>query len=215
MDKMDKGVLVVPKDKLFWEQQCHGFRPIEGFDFRPVIMKNYVFKRRGDMEENPDFKQIIPYLIVVNKKHKTLYVYRRAEHEKEYTEKRLFGKYSIGTGGHIDPEDDGDNPLISNIRREFREEIILDPVEKPVVRCIGFINDDDDPVGKVHFGVVYLLETDSVIASRNESEANVGGMVTKAQLEEIKSREGTELESWSDICLEPVWEILEDQLVTN
>ena len=209
MNKMDKEVFVVPRKALFAERRCQGFVSVDDYDYRPLIMKSYVYKRRGDMEQNPEYKQVIPYLLIANRKFRTFYLYRRASNVKDYSEKRLYGKYSIGTGGHIDREDEGDNPLMTNLRREMAEEIIFDSANEPGIRCIGFINDDADPVGKVHFGVVYMVDTDSVLVSRNESEANVGGMVSREQFEEIKNSPDAVFETWSEFCLPALLKMLE------
>jgi len=58
------------------------------------------FLPRSQAEENPEFKQIIPY-VLIRKGGRWLHYIRG----KGSGEKRLVAKGSIGVGGHINPED--------------------------------------------------------------------------------------------------------------
>src|SRR5262245_54170535 len=57
------------------------------------------FMPRSEAEENPDFKQIIPYVSIRHKDRWLHYIRGKASGEK-----RLVAKGSIGVGGHINPE---------------------------------------------------------------------------------------------------------------
>src|SRR6266542_6473300 len=59
------------------------------------------FLPRSQAEENPRFKQIIPYVLI--KRGESLLHYVRG---KGSGEKRLVAKGSIGIGGHINPIDE-------------------------------------------------------------------------------------------------------------
>ena len=63
---------------------------------------------------------------------------------------RLHDRYSIGVGGHVNPED-GD--VVGGLRREWAEEIVAD--FEPEFEPLGVLNDDNNPVGAVHLGLVY------------------------------------------------------------
>jgi predicted NUDIX family phosphoesterase len=63
-----------------------------------INLPDTLFKRRGCMEENPSFKQLIPYVIVTNENNEIL-MYKRST---KGGESRLHNVYSIGFGGHID-----------------------------------------------------------------------------------------------------------------
>jgi len=63
---------------------------------------------------------------------------------------RLHDLYSLGIGGHLNPEDGG---VLTGLRREFHEEMVADWDPEP--RLLGLLKDDDVLVGQVHLGVVF------------------------------------------------------------
>lgn len=63
---------------------------------------------------------------------------------------RLHDRYSLGIGGHLNPEDGG---VLEGLRREFHEEMVADWDPEP--RLVGLLKDDDVLVGQVHVGVVF------------------------------------------------------------
>ena len=69
---------------------------------------------------------------------------------------RLHGKASIGVGGHLNPVDDGEDALMAGLRREWAEELEAD--WEPEFELIGLLNDDSNPVGAVHLGVVFSVD---------------------------------------------------------
>ena len=69
---------------------------------------------------------------------------------------RLHGKASIGVGGHLNPVDAGEDPLQGGLRREWAEELVAD--WEPQFDLVGLLNDDTNPVGSVHLGVVFQVE---------------------------------------------------------
>ena len=69
---------------------------------------------------------------------------------------RLHGKASIGVGGHLNPVDDGEDALMAGLRREWHEELETD--WEPEFELVGLLNDDSNPVGAVHLGVVFVVE---------------------------------------------------------
>ena len=58
-------------------------------------------------------------------------------------------------GGHLNPVDEGDDALMTGLRREWSEELEAD--WEPEFRLIGLLNDDSNPVGAVHLGVVFSV----------------------------------------------------------
>ncbi len=66
------------------------------------------FMRRGDAERDPEFKQLIPYIIFVCEDSTTgrpsVFAYRRGDGQEET---RLRSKRSVGVGGHINDVDAG------------------------------------------------------------------------------------------------------------
>lgn len=183
---MEERVLVVRRSDLFRNRpEFHGFCPASDYNFIDDISGNLFFKERSLVETDHSLKQIIPYNVFVS--NGSVFVMQRLSSQ---TEKRLHNKYSVGIGGHINTEDSGDVIEVGR-RREFDEEVSYD---KPHgVKLVGFINDEGSDVGKVHFGVVYMVEgSDSSIEVR-EKDKMTGSMVP---IEEL-SRYYDGMEQWS------------------
>ena len=124
-------------------------------------------------EDDDRFKQIIPYTVVVNKDGQIL-AYNRGS---KGGEKRLKDRWAIGFGGH---SNDQDTTFQTGIIREIREELsgldvdVLawahpdDGDDRGLIHGpIGFLNDNSNPVGRVHLGVVYVLRVDEVTPKEN------------------------------------------------
>ena len=92
-------------------------------------------------------------------------------------EARLHNTWSVGLGGHINPED---KTYDLAVRREIREEVGVGiEVPKPV----AVINYDGTDVGKVHFGILHVVSALSI--GKTEK-----GVIEKGQLvtvEELRS----------------------------
>lgn len=121
-------------------------------------------------ENDPSFRQLIPYIVVRNRRGRIL-CYQR----KNGGEKRLDAKWSIGIGGHVN---DGDSGWLGGVIREIREELSgvgvvaltgngIGP-ESSLHGPIGFIRDDSDAVGRVHLGVLYVLDVPDGVTYREE-----------------------------------------------
>lgn len=203
MSKMDEQILVVPVGKLFSEGEFYFQGTETNTNFvKPImdnIANNFEVMRRGDAEENPEFKQPIPYALL--KRGNEIYVYERL---KAGGEQRLHGNLSLGVGGHMNKLHDGATfalTLSDNMYRELAEEIqVIAPVA-PEADIVGFINDDTNEVGRVHIGilvVIHLHEEASVIVK--ETDKLRGSWST---LEELKQPEVFDrLENWSKIAVE-------------
>ncbi len=198
---MEETILVVPKERLFGPKELNyfnGFVSAEKMDFQPIIQKNFLFKNRQEMEANPSFKQIIPYIIF--KHGGRLFTYRRLN---KGNEKRLHGNHSIGIGGHINPLDTKGNMILDAMRREFEEEMDYNGVYD--VKILGYINDDSNDVGTVHFGIVFLVEGNNENIRVKETEKLEGSLLSK---EEITKLEET-METWSSL----VWEWVKENML--
>jgi predicted NUDIX family phosphoesterase len=166
--------------------------------YLPAILdkKNNSFQPRAQAETNPDFKQIIPYVVVTDGKSILHYV-----RGKKAGEQRLVAKGSIGIGGHINDEDHslfavGLQAFQEAVEREVREELSVQGSfdAKPV----GLINDDSTEVGRVHFGVVHLLFRTPDKVKKNEQ---VITQVEFVPIEELKAKR-EQMETWSQLCLD-------------
>ena len=92
-------------------------------------------------ETNETKKQIIPYLIVESEEDGMIGIYRR-----KGSENRIHGLYSVGVGGHVNPEDFKQkdtfyNNILSAAQRELSEEFI-DFREYKNIEFLGLINEE-------------------------------------------------------------------------
>jgi len=201
--KNEKFIMVVGKELLFGNDYFEGFRPHDEIDYASRILKNFEYMKRGLAEQDSAYKQPIGYSIIVNPALKRVFAYQRASHDEKYGEKRLQGKWSWGVGGHIEKLDtDSGNPLQTSVQRELKEEVSIGGQITPKV--FGYINNDSDDVGKVHFGVLHVVETDSTTVKPKDAEIDNGKLRTIAELEEICSSPDFTVEEWSRIALEPL-----------
>jgi predicted NUDIX family phosphoesterase len=194
-------VFVTPRGELFPSHYPQGFRPlrtsseVEGFLLR--VREHGFFVERDQAERQPAWKQIIPYC-VVNQGDRTLLLRRRSKGG----EARLHDKLSIGVGGHINPIDLGDSAGARSLidaaaRREIQEE--LDVRGSFELSLVGFINDDSNPVGAVHLGLVFSVTTSGPVHVR-EQDVLEGRMVPRDELHARLAR-GEDFESWSSVLL--------------
>jgi len=204
-NKEDVQIMVVPREKLFSEKQFQGFLHHNETDFNSKILENFEWMRRGDAEINPEFQQPIAYCIIVNKNTKKIFAYQRTE---KAGESRLHNKWSWGVGGHIDvPDHDetkSENPIELSMMRELEEEIGLKKEQITKITPLGYINDDSNSVGKVHFGILYSIETNLKNIEQAEEELSKGKMFSIEELESIKNNPDNYIESWSQISFDPL-----------
>jgi predicted NUDIX family phosphoesterase len=157
------------------------------------------YRPRGEMEEDPSFKQLIPYMLFrwaddAGTDH--LFEYQRGSGQGE---RRLHAKRSVGVGGHISKLDASAGHLShvyrEGMRRELEEEVTIETAYKE--RIAGLINDDETPVGRVHLGVVHVCDVESPRIRPRESDILDGRF---RPVREILPRLG-EFESWSEIAV--------------
>ena len=156
-NKMDEMVAVIPRD-LVAGMPFPGFVSTAAslFDLH-VLMQQVKYKRRGDVEEDERWLQVIPYMYVWDPDVEKVFVYRRSTKSGE---KRLHRKLSLGLGGHLN-EEDGRHGRVSLLgtgaRRELNEELCFDPpidVQGLTLTTVGALLLDTTPVDRVHLGVV-------------------------------------------------------------
>jgi len=103
----------------------------------------------------------------------------------------------MGIGGHINPIDNNSgNTLEGGMKREFEEEIDYPYDYK--TKIIGFINDDKDSVGRVHFGVVALVEGSNGKIKVEERDKLSGKMMTLFEARKFRDN----MEGWSQIVFD-------------
>lgn len=199
----DESVLVI-KRELFDEIGTFQGISTEIDKYLPAFLNpsNNFFIHRELAEDDPTHKQIIPYAIF---KHGDKFLkYLRG---KKSGEQRLASKSSIGIGGHINQDDFNSSSLekdtyLTGIEREINEELIINCDYNNLP--IALINDDSNDVGQVHLGVVHLfdLESDQVEAG----EANIENLEFLSFEDLLKEKDT--LESWSQICVDHLDEII-------
>ncbi len=194
-------VLVVPTQLLHKLGYFQGFTAnVERYLEELQSPRNASYRPRGQMEQDPSFKQLIPYVIfryTDGYGRISLFHYTRGVGQGE---SRLHRKRSIGIGGHICVDDAGEpDPYSEGMRRELAEEVVIDtPYQE---RCVGLINDDQTEVGKVHLGVVHLFDVGRPAIRPRESEIVDAGFSPPEQL--LADMET--FESWSQICLKSLF----------
>lgn len=158
---------------------------------------NNFFMDRGEAEEDPSFKQIIPYALFHYKGR-----YLHYTRGKSGGESRLHAQGSVGVGGHINPIDERADPLgkatyLAGVEREIDEELNIKGAHQN--RIVGLLNDDSNDVGKVHLGVVHIfdLESDDV-TSAEDALANLAFQSS----EDLTGRLRDTLETWSRFCVD-------------
>lgn len=163
--------------------------------------ENTRYRPRNQVEQDPGYKQLIPYVIFRYEDlsgAESLFRYTRGSGQGE---RRLHSKRSIGIGGHISSDDGGDeiNAYDEGMRRELNEEVVIETAYRQ--RCVGLINDDQTDVGKVHLGVVHIFDVEQPRVRPREREIEDAGFVPIEEL--LGDLAG--FESWSRICLEALF----------
>ena len=155
-------VMVVKTLTLFPDGVWEGIRSEGVGAVQRIIKENRQFLTRAKVEDDPSYKQIIPYLIFCFKDR--IFLMRRGTVGKE---KRLHNKYTVGIGGHIRSSDLTHDDIFQWAKREFEEEVNYQGNFK--VEVLGLLNREKTPVDSVHFGFVLRLIGDSdKIAVKNE-----------------------------------------------
>ncbi len=199
-DAMSERVLVVPTAVF------HRLGHFQGFCGRPERYLGELFRAehthyrpRRDVEVDPSFKQLIPYVIFTHQEREgplTVFQYTRGTGQGEG---RLHRKRSVGIGGHISAVDwagcEEADPYHVGMQRELDEEVVIDTPYTS--RCVGLINDDQTEVGRVHLGVVYRFEVERPDVRPREKEIIEAGF--RPVREVLADLSG--FETWSEICL--------------
>ena len=186
-------VLVVPT-MLFHEiGHFQGFCDTPDRYLKTLLDPNYTsYRPRNEVEEDPSFKQLIPYCIFRHEG--LLFHYCRG---KQQGEGRLHSKRSVGVGGHISSDDEHlqDSAYREGLKREIAEEVFLESAFEE--RCVGLINDDETEVGRVHLGVVHIFDLEEPKVRPREESMIQTGFASPAEL----VADLAQFETWSQICL--------------
>jgi len=194
---MKEKIMAVPTNLLLENLgiKNKNFIKVEFSKFSKVLEYAEFFPR-NEIENNKNYKQIIPYVVFKNKEKKIL-VLKRTEKQGE---KRLHNKVSIGIGGHINENDKGfslEQTFFKGMEREVNEELWITPPTKYVY--LGIINDDSEDVSTVHLGVLFVGHVESAEIKEVENFESI--WLTKEELNNLK---GVDYEGWTKIALENI-----------
>jgi len=188
-------VLVVPINLINFEGYISVLDDVQMFV--DLIDEHGRYESRDEMEKNPEFKQIIPYVVSKNNKGQT-FIYTRTIKSGE---KRLHSRRSIGVGGHINPIDGNASysAYLKALRRELDEEIKYN--RSSPIQLVGAINDNSDAVGQVHLGLVHLMSVGGSEILPNEPEKMVNCRFVD---QDVLISMVDQFESWSQILIESI-----------
>jgi predicted NUDIX family phosphoesterase len=221
-------VLVVDRADFFGGDWPQGFVPLAGdaaAAFLDAAWRRGRFVDRPQAEQNPAWKQWIPYCVLrcgcreaapaggtaaSGAAATGLFWVQRTSGQSE---PRLHGSWSIGLGGHVEPidgaagdrQESGAECFLRSLERELAEELTLArPLPKP--RFVGLLCDDLTPVGQVHAGLVYVCDLAADLAAARQAvgvreisklRGGFGSLVEFRELWQDPAR----FESWSQFLI--------------
>lgn len=160
------------------------------------------FGDRANLETDPNFKQLIPYIIV--RKGNYILNYSRG---KKGDESRLHATRSIGFGGHIEESDDyakGIGPVEACILRELHDELGYTISSFSELKFLGYVNNEEDDVGKVHLGLVFDLVVPDDFEPKPDEEDGVTDLA-ESNSQTLDDRLES-FEAWSKLLIDGrVW----------
>jgi predicted NUDIX family phosphoesterase len=196
-DKLQERILCFPTSALDELGRFQGLSTDVTRYFPAIVtppLCRYVPRYKAETDEG--LKQVIPYVLFLCQD--SIFSYRRG---KRGSEARLHELHSVGIGGHIDEA--RDHLLFSQdemvyyeaVRREVAEEVSVEYSDMPP--CAALINDDSTSVGRVHFGVVHVIQLARAEITKKESPITSAAMVdVRLAMEQLD-----QYETWSQLCL--------------
>lgn len=216
-------ILVVKTSGLApWIEEKNGLITGCGEEILDFVEANHEFLPRADMELDPSYRQIIPYVAVT--RGDEIFATRRLNAGGE---ERLHGKLSLGVGGHIERVDDdtSEGILMRALEREVAEEVAVGHIVS--LTPLGVINENGDEVSRVHLGFLFRMEVTGDVAVRETDKlagewlklselgghydemegwsrvaadalTNCGGIFTPADI--LLPREGSDMTRWSCVA---------------
>lgn len=184
---MQEQLVTIPRTVLEEAGDFQGIKPYEP-SYLPIFEpKNFIIMPRDLAEEDPSHKQLIVYF-TIRQGCDMLYYWR----SPKKGDSRLSRKCSIGFGGHMN---DGDYSPLHALGRELTEEMhcFVKSVE-----FRGFINDDSDPVGKVHLGLYFDVEVESNWKSTGDENIDRLSVAAPGDLRKVYP----EMEGWSKLIVD-------------
>ncbi|MDO4550497.1 MAG: phosphoesterase [Planctomycetia bacterium] len=210
---LEEKVLVVPTELFHKVGHFQGFCK-EAERYLPVLLdkKFMEFRVRQEVEQQPEWKQLIPYILFRwTDETGTVRIFRYTR-GKGMGEGRLHLKHSVGVGGHISEDDalecktqagetfSAESLYHRGMMREREEEV---DIQTTILneKIVGLINDDLTEVGKVHLGVVHMVDVAEPKVFSREKDIIASGFVPVKDM--LENTEG--FETWSALTLEALF----------
>ena len=186
--KGDELVLGLPRDAVPGGLEWRGVQGLPHAPLLAALDQHGTYRRRGDAEDDPTWKQVIPYLAL--RDGGDIFLMRRT---RAGGDARLHDRYTIGVGGHVNPEDGG---ILGGLRREWAEEMAADFT--PDFHAVGLLNDDDNAVGAVHLGMVFSADAKGRLVEVRETDKLEGNFAPLADVGDVVDL----LETWSALLFD-------------
>lgn len=219
---MSELVLAIRREVL--KDQAIGTEGIYPIDLHELDQHQYAWLPRDHADDKSEnalslgflFPQILGYVQIVNMEGHVLAYQRKGK------EKGLFGKWSIGIGGHISQEDllelesdftfnghvpDLNELIAAGTLRELKEELGIDlgwsefsTQEDVIDKFSHIVSTLADPTSSVHVGLLtrLVIDTDLQELQLEPSEFNNWKWVTEDYLKDHVA----EFETWSKLVIE-------------
>lgn len=193
----DEDIVVFPADSLKKYVPTIGL--YTGSLNRDALLSECRPMRRRAAEEDAAVVQLVSVFVV--RFDSRILTYKRT---KRLPESRLHGYYSLGFGGHLNPEDL--KPLLNIfdpevaaplLLRELGEELRIDG-QAPKLRYRGLLYDDSRPVSKQHLGITY-----DVYLGSERFEIGERGFLMDAKFETVGQINAriSDFENWSSLLI--------------
>ena len=187
---MSEQVMVVEREAIAPWLVEFGLSREHADEMLAAFSEQHFFIDRPTAERSPEYKQIIPYVLIRHGEEWFL-----LQRTQKQTESRLHHKLSLGIGGHINP----DTPdLLDGLQKELEEEVHVEGDYE--LTFAGILNDDTTEVGRVHLGAVFVLATAERTVSVRETEKMTGRWVATTELAQHREQ----METWSQIVYDAV-----------
>jgi len=161
--------------------------------------RSAIYYPRSECETDKSLRQLCSYVVLNTNGYIVSYTRSKAGGEG-----RLYGKKSLGFGGHINDTDFVDNKitpdsLLNAAKRDFYEELEFGSLPQDF-RFVGsiYVPESDDPVHLVHLGLVW--EARSLFTGVKAKEEAISNLQTSVIGDLHTSI--SEFEYWSQIILD-------------
>src|SRR3954447_17190754 len=199
----DENVLVIRRSLFDELGNFHGLN-FEPQKYLAAILSrgNNFFLPRSEAENDPSYKQIIPYALLAHGDRVLHYV-----RGKKAGEQRLVSKGSIGIGGHMNDTDESlfawdEQAYRAGVEREVNEEVNVETTFDD--RIVALLNDDTTEVGRVHLGIVHVFRLAEPRVQKREAMITNLAFLSREEL--VSRREN--LETWSQLCVDALDRLL-------